>query len=88
MKKQTKPKRLSNGLRAVKYYGEKSSRKEGGELGSGEVFIKVVRAGLAEKGKFEEDLRGMKNPTTWTSGESVIQEEGAARPTQKHAWYS
>lgn len=57
----------------------------------GEFFIRVVRACLAEKGKFEEDLRGMKNPTTWASGESVIQEEGAARPRvprQKHAWYS
>lgn len=43
-----------------------------------------------EKVTFEKDLRRVKNPTMWTSEESVIQAEEAASPRvprQKHAWH-
>lgn len=36
--------------------------------GRGEFFGRVVRESLAKKVKFEKDLKGVMNPTTWTSG--------------------
>ena len=60
-------------------------KQEGGWRGRG----RVVRECLAEKMKLEKDLKGVKNPTTWSSGGKMVQVEGTASPRvprQKHAW--
>ena len=58
--------------------------------GRGEFFDKVVREGLAEKVTFEEDLKGVKNPTIRTSaGESGLGRGSSQSKVQrqKHAWH-